>query len=111
MGGSSGGMVCLAKDGSWIGMITLGLSGGGNFHWMVPIRNVRKWAKEAKVEWLLDPKAKAPTEEQVKAITLENGPAFSSSKASSPPAQFKAMIRVEPLRMFDIRKTAPIEVR
>ncbi|KKK96654.1 hypothetical protein LCGC14_2660570, partial [marine sediment metagenome] len=35
--GSSGGLVALQKDGKYIGLITLGLEGSDNFHWMVPM--------------------------------------------------------------------------
>lgn len=52
--GSSGGMVCRRANGEWIGMITLGLQGAGNFHWFVPIRNVREFCEQAKCKWLLD---------------------------------------------------------
>lgn len=71
LGGSSGGMVCLRDDGRWIGMITLGLSGGDNFHWFVPVRHVKEWAKEIGAEWLVDPEAKAPSPAQIDAIPLE----------------------------------------
>ncbi len=69
--GSSGGMVT-DEQGKWIGMVTLGLRGGSdNFHWMVPVRIVKKWAQEAGVEWLLDPKGKT-SKEALKKIPLEN---------------------------------------
>jgi S1-C subfamily serine protease len=70
MGGSSGGMCCLRSTGEWVGMITLGIR-GENFHWFVPIRNVRDWAEEVGCEWLLDPKAKQPTAEEVAGLPLE----------------------------------------
>lgn len=72
LGGSSGGMIALKSDGRWIGMITLGLSSGDNFHWIVPARSVRAWAKEIKVEWLLDPSLPRPTEKDISEIVLEN---------------------------------------
>lgn len=69
--GSSGGMICAKDTGVWVGMLTLGLSGGDNFHWMVPLRSVREWAGEAKIEWMLDPKGKMPSEEDLDKIPLE----------------------------------------
>lgn len=72
LGGSSGGMVALKSDGRWIGMITLGLGGGDNFHWFVPARSVRAWAKEVKVMWLFDKSLPRPTEKDVEAIVLEH---------------------------------------
>jgi len=69
--GSSGGLVALRDDGRWIGMITLGIQGGDSFHWIVPIRSVRQWAKELHLEWLLDPKAPRPTQADIDKIPLE----------------------------------------
>jgi len=72
LGGSSGGLVALEENGAWVGMITIGLRLASNFNWMVPVRMVRKWAKDVKVEWLLDPNAKV-TEEQIEKIPIEVG--------------------------------------
>lgn len=60
--GSSGGLVALKSSGEWIGMITLGLSGGDNFHWVVPVRSVKEWADEAGIMWILDPNIKVKDE-------------------------------------------------
>ncbi len=61
-------------------MLTIGLTGGSdNFHWMVPVRVVRKWAKEVKAEWLLDPNGKT-TFEALKKLPLENTRAGLSAK-------------------------------
>lgn len=72
LGGSSGGMVALRVDGRWIGMITLGLRSGDNFHWFVPARSVRAWAEEVEVMWLFDTSLPRPTEGDIKAIVLEH---------------------------------------
>jgi len=92
--GSSGGLVALRSDGRWVGMITLGLRGGGDsFHWVVPVRSVRIWAKEIGVEWLFDPKLPRPTKEVVEKIPLELNPAgfASAGKRKSPtPAETEA---------------------
>ena len=87
LGGSSGGMVVLQSDGRWIGMLTLGLRGADNFHWIVPIRSVRQWAKEVGVEWLLDPKAPRPTQADLDKIPLELDPAGYSSRAAEKPTK------------------------
>ena len=85
LGGSSGGLIALRDDGRWIGMITLGLTGGDSFHWIVPIRSVREWAKEIDVEWLLDPTHPRPAEKDLDSIPLELDPAgFSSIEAKKP---------------------------
>ena len=81
LGGSSGGLVARKSDGVWLGMITLGLSGGDNFHWMVPARSVREWAAEAGVEWLLDPAKPRPTEAAIGKVPLElSKPGFDAAK-------------------------------
>lgn len=82
LGGSSGGLMALRSDGRWIGMITLGLR-GDSFHWMVPVRSVRAWAKEVEVEWLLDPKVTRPSEADIDAIPLELDPPGFRSAAKS----------------------------
>jgi S1-C subfamily serine protease len=89
--GSSGGMVCLQENGAWIGMITLGLRSGDSFHWLVPVRNVREWAAEVGVEWLLDPDAPPPSEDDIKKIPLEyNAPGFSGSEGEAGPNGWRA---------------------
>lgn len=97
--GSSGGMIAFADDshgkaGQWIGMVTLGLRSGDSFHWYVPIRRVRQWAEKTGVQWLLDPKAKPPTEEQIEKIPLENtSPGF--NRSTSPNAEpAKAALKI-----------------
>ena len=72
LGGSSGGMVAFRSDGQWIGMITLGIRSGDNFHWFVPARSVKSWANEVKVMWLFDSSLPRPTEKEVKKIVLEH---------------------------------------
>ena len=85
LGGSSGGLIALKDDGRWIGMITLGLSGGDNFHWMVPVRSVREWAKQVGVEWLLDPNLPRPSEADLEKIPLElNPPGFAKTSREAP---------------------------
>jgi hypothetical protein len=92
LGGSSGGLVARKADGVWLGMITLGLSGGDNFHWMVPARSVHDWAKEAKLEWLLDPSKPRPTEEDIGKVPLElSKPGFGAKQ--EPTSAVHEMIR------------------
>jgi S1-C subfamily serine protease len=81
LGGSSGGMICLRETGEVIGVVTLGLRGGDSFHWYVPLRRIRQWAKKTGVEWLLDPKGKT-TKAELDKIPLENiSPGFGKKKA------------------------------
>ncbi len=72
LGGSSGGMIALKSDGRYIGMITLGLLGGDNFHWIVPARSILVWADEIGVRWLFDTSIKRPTEKDIDSIILEH---------------------------------------
>lgn len=72
LGGSSGGLIALKDDGCFIGMITLGLRSGDNFHWFVPARSIRAWAEEVNVMWLFDASSPRPTEEDIETIVLEN---------------------------------------
>lgn len=67
--GSSGGGVYRKTDGAYVGMIVRGTAGGFNF--MVPIRRMKDFAKEAKVEWALDESVPMPTEAELKAIPAE----------------------------------------
>jgi len=110
-GGSSGGLIALRESGQWIGMITLGLGGGDSFHWAVPIRSVRAWTRDLKIEWLLDPTKPAPSEEEVSKIRLENDPVgFPGTPASQvtpkptetpPEPRIQRMIRTEPVTFRD----------
>lgn len=85
LGGSSGGMVALKSNGRWIGMITLGLESGGNFHWIVPVRSVVNWAEEVNVMWLLDVSCDRPTENDIKAIVLEHvKPGYAGENKAAP---------------------------
>ena len=65
-------MVALKSDGRYIGMITLGLGGGDNFHWIVPARSILVWADEIGVRWLFDESMDRPTEKDIESITLEH---------------------------------------
>lgn len=98
--GSSGGMIALQSDGRWIGMITLGLRAGDNFHYFVPVRRVREWAKTINCLWLLDPKEKQPTEDEIAKIPLENTPAaFNRPKATAgTPVSLETMELLVPMR-------------
>lgn len=72
LGGSSGGLLALKSDGRFIGMITLGLRGGDNFHWYVPARAILDWATEIDAAWLFNPSLDRPTEDDIDGIPLEN---------------------------------------
>jgi len=68
--GSSGGMICLKKNGELVGVVSLGIRSGDSFHYFVPVRIIKAWLAEINAEWLMDPNAKI-TEADVKKIPLE----------------------------------------
>lgn len=78
--GSSGGGVYL-EDGRYIGMIVRGA--GEGFNLKVPVRRMRAWAKNAKVEWALDPNVPMPSQDELKKLPIEDvGASFPSGAAS-----------------------------
>ena len=81
LGGSSGGLLALKTDGRFIGMITLGLRGGDNFHWYVPARAFLKWSDQIGCVWLFDSSLDRPTEKDIEGIPLEN---LDSSREPTP---------------------------
>ena len=82
--GSSGGLIALRECGCWIGMITIGVRSSDNFHWFVPVRTFRQFAKEAKMEWLVDPNQPRPTEKDLEGIPVElNQVTAAPTKAAS----------------------------
>ena len=52
--GSSGGGMFLKANGEYIGMLTQGVMKLQGFNFIVPLRRINAWAKEAKVEWAID---------------------------------------------------------
>jgi S1-C subfamily serine protease len=67
--GSSGGGVFLT-DGQYIGMLTRGA--GETFNLVVPIRRMKKWAVQEKLEWAMNKDVPAPTLEEIEKIVVEN---------------------------------------
>jgi hypothetical protein len=68
--GSSGGGVYKADDGRYVGMLVRGA--GEQFNFIVPIRRMRAWAKQADVEWALDPSVKMPSDDALKNLPIED---------------------------------------
>jgi len=72
--GSSGGGVWILSEKKgdipkYIGMLTQGA--GETFNFIVPIREMVKWGKEAGVEWLFNPAVKPPTWEDLRKLPVE----------------------------------------
>ena len=70
--GSSGGGMFLKADGVYIGMLTQGVQQLQGFNFIVPIRRIHAWAKEAKVAWAVDPSVPVPTLKEIEAMPVED---------------------------------------
>jgi len=70
--GSSGGGVYNMETGEYIGMLTAGIRNAQGFHWYVPVRRMRTWAKRMDLEWAMDASIPMPSEEELKAIPIED---------------------------------------
>ena len=77
MPGSSGGGVW-TEDGKYMGMVVRG--SGETFNLIVPIRRIRAWAKRVNVEFVFDPKIKAPTAEELKKTPVDDTKNFGKAK-------------------------------
>lgn len=89
MPGSSGGGIFL-KSGPYIGMVD-SISGPG-ITFYTPVRRIRKWAKVANVEWLVDDKIAAPTLDE-----LNKQPIVVNSKPAEMPKMFNILNLIPPV--------------
>lgn len=67
--GSSGGGVYL-KDGRCIGLLVRGA--GETFGFVVPVRRMRTWAKDAGVEWAMDREVEMPSADRLRKMPIED---------------------------------------
>jgi hypothetical protein len=70
--GSSGGGIYLKADGRYVGMLTQAVRNSEQFNFVVPIRRIRAWAKQANVEWALDKNLPMPSEAELKKMPVED---------------------------------------
>ena len=70
---SSGGGVFNLETGEYLGMLTAGIRNAQGFHWYVPVRRMRGWAKRMNLEWALDANIPMPSAEDLKTIPLDDG--------------------------------------
>ena len=68
--GSSGGGIYLADKGAYVGMLVRGA--GEGFSLYVPVRRMRRWARETKGEWAMNPKVPLPAEKEMGGIPVED---------------------------------------
>jgi S1-C subfamily serine protease len=90
--GSSGGGMFLKADGRYVGMLVRGAGEGFNF--MVPIRRIQDWAKRVGVEWALDPNVKAPDEETLAKMTVEDSGVTQSGEKSADAKAYPTLLRL-----------------
>ena len=96
--GSSGGGMFLKADGVYVGMLTQGVMQLQGFNFIVPVRRIHAFAKEAKIEWAINPAVDMPTMKEIEAIPVEDagmapggstsGDAVSEAPAFKPPFNF-----------------------
>jgi hypothetical protein len=102
--GSSGGGMFLKDSGEYIGMLTQGVMKLQGFNFIVPLRRIHAWAKEAKIEWAIDPSVPMPTLKEIEAIPVEDAgqspggypqrnPVGEDPAAFKPPFDFQDAIR------------------
>jgi hypothetical protein len=85
--GSSGGGMYLKGTGEYVGMLTMGVQQLQGFNFMVPVRRIRTWAKDANVEWAVNPDVAVPTLEEIGKIPVEDSgilPAGLPERAAAP---------------------------
>jgi S1-C subfamily serine protease len=70
--GSSGGGMFLKENGEYIGMLTQGVMKLQGFNFIVPVRRVHAWAKDAKIEWAINPDVPMPSLKEIDAIAVED---------------------------------------
>ena len=70
--GSSGGGMFLKADGVYVGMLTQGVQQLQGFNFIVPVRRIHTWAREAKIEWAINPAVKMPSLSDIEVIPVED---------------------------------------
>ena len=78
-------------DGKYVGMLVRGA--GETFNLIVPVRRMQSWVEARGAGWVLDPKSKMPTLEEIKKIDVEND-SGSSEKESEDAKSFPYLIRI-----------------
>jgi S1-C subfamily serine protease len=82
--GSSGGGMFLKEDGAYIGMLTQGVQKMQGFNFIVPMRRIHTWAKDAKIEWAINPSTPMPTMREIDLIPVEDAGQSPGTPSSRP---------------------------
>jgi len=106
--GSSGGGMYEKQTGEYVGMLTLGVSQSQGFNFIVPVRRIHIFAKDAKIEWAISPDVKMPSLKEIEAMPVETDgvlPAGLPQAAAAPAGLVPSMVDdarswVEPLLRF-----------
>lgn len=82
--GSSGGGLFLAAgedEGRYVGMLVRGA--GESFNLIVPVRRMRTWCRDIKLEWALDESVACPTLEELRDMPVEDAAIEANLKPST----------------------------
>lgn len=82
--GSSGGIVCIKKDGRYVGMLVRGA--GEQFNLIVPVRRMKEWADKVGVTFAMDDTLDVPKDEELKKRPADDGILVPDSKKKKPVA-------------------------
>ena len=82
--GSSGGGMFLKSDGVYVGMLTQGVMQLQGFNFIVPVRRIHAFAREAKMEWAINPSVEMPTMKEIDAIPVEDGGVAPGGQSTGP---------------------------
>lgn len=89
--GSSGGGVFLKSDGKCIGLLVRGA--GESFTFIVPVRRMREWAKEANVEWAMDRNVPMPAKDQLDSLPIEDADSIKLNRETPVDVEFPFLIK------------------
>lgn len=82
--GSSGGGMFLKSDGVYVGMLTQGVTQLQGFNFIVPVRRIHAFAREAKMEWAINPSVEMPSMKEIEAISVEDAGTAPGGQSSGP---------------------------
>jgi hypothetical protein len=81
--GSSGGGMYLKENGEYVGMLTQGVMKLQGFNFIVPVRRIHAFAKDAKIEWAVDPNLPMPSLKDIEKMPVEDAGVLPSGLPAS----------------------------
>lgn len=100
--GSSGGGVFLKENTKYVGMLVRG--SGEQFNLIVPVRRIIKWAKDANIEWAVNPEKPMPTMEEILKIKPEYN-AVQFEKLNTKPTETEFPFLIKRIKPFEFCHT------